>query len=105
MKEKDFDNVSKYLQIRVFVNGNSVNPAVIESLQQDGAFMEWLGSLQQNTLNGMPIPPFYSFKRGAHLTYNGKEYLIDDIVVDSYSDYSNPGGTPAIIVKLYLKTK
>lgn len=105
MKEKDFDNVRKYLQIRVFVDGESENSAVIESLQQDGTFTEWLGDLQQNTLDGMPILPFYSFKRGALLIYNGKEYLIDDIVVEFYSDYPNPGGMPAIIVKLYLKTK
>lgn len=104
MTRTDYENILKYMKIYVYVNGEMTDDSVMESLTQDGDFERWLDTLRQTRLeDGVTIhAPFYVFKRGKHLHYDGINYVIEDMSVEFYTDYPNPGGYPVVIVKLYL---
>lgn len=105
IKKEDYENILKYMQIHVFVDNEMTDCTVMDSLTQDGDFECWLEVLKKTRLDdgSLLMHQFYVFKRGEHLTYEGVEYHIDNVVVSFYTDYPNPGGYPVIIVELYLQ--
>lgn len=105
IKKEDYENILKYMQIHIRVNGEMTDDIVMESLTQDGDFECWLEALKKTRLDdgSLLMHQFYVFKRGEHLTYEGVEYHIDNVVVSFYTDYPNPGGYPVVIVELYLQ--
>ncbi len=104
MNKNDYESILKYLQIHIYIDGELMDSTIMESFLQNGDFESWLPSLCETRLEGntQTTAPFYIFQKGKRLTNNGLDYVIQDVIVEFYSDYPNPGGYPVMIVKLYL---
>lgn len=103
MNSKDYENILKYIQIRTYIDGAIEDSTLMETLTPDGEFDNCLQTLKCECLDGSPIAPFYMFKQGDKLYLQNGVYVIESVSVDFYSNYPNPGGSPAVIVKLNLK--